>query len=155
MVGGGRPGRGAAARGGGPAGDGGGGGSGDDADDEAERRRRISQLGREALGGLSLLWNHRTRHVLDLVADAGSAHLVPRLLYPGLHPDRLGLPTAHLWGRRDPLRRHSELLARLCDADAAATLEHAGGHHVSQSDADARAFAALIDKTILRSEFGL
>ncbi|PFH62334.1 hypothetical protein XA68_14061 [Ophiocordyceps unilateralis] len=97
---------------------------------------------------------------VQLVEEMGTgnrekAHLMPHALLPQLHPDRLDLPTAHMWGRKDVLSSHSRLLFRLCCPELALSYVHQGAHDIPQSWSDNEAFGDLVRKMILRSQFAL
>ncbi|KAK0636630.1 serine hydrolase FSH [Bombardia bombarda] len=57
-----------------------------------------------------------------------------RVYYQMFHPSvdevRIGIPTAHVYGRMDPWRPHSRDLAGLCDGRTARVFEHDGGHEI-------------------------
>jgi hypothetical protein len=65
------------------------------------------------------------------ILDVGSSgdHIVRRL-HPSVDTLRICIPTAHIYGSRDPYFRQSLALAKLCEARWASTYEHPEGHIV-------------------------
>lgn len=122
---------------------------------EAINRRYLTRFDAEGLRDLTPDLLKCAESGKDLASDPDSAHLRPHCLHPGIHPDRLDLPTAHMWGQEDLLSGHSELLFGLCDPDLVESHQHPGRHDVPQSGPDNEAFSEMIQQTILRSAFSL
>ncbi|RDA86502.1 hypothetical protein CP532_2015 [Ophiocordyceps camponoti-leonardi (nom. inval.)] len=107
---------------------------------------RIKAFARNMYRDLSPELERWVQAVQEIGTDPNKAHLKPHALLPQLHPDRLDLPTAHMWGRRDVLNKHSGLLLRLCNPDLALSHVHEGAHDVPQSWPDNEIFSDLGNK---------
>ncbi|KAF4594412.1 serine hydrolase FSH [Ophiocordyceps camponoti-floridani] len=115
----------------------------------------IKEFGRKLYRDLTPELEKWVQTVEDMGTDPEKARLMPHAILPQLHPDRLDLPTAHMWGRNDVLSSHSGLLFRLCSPDFALSHVHEGVHDVPQSSKDNEIFSNLVRKTILRSQFAV
>ena len=56
-----------------------------------------------------------------------------QMFFPTVDAIRISVPTAHIYGRTDPWRRHSMNLVQLCRGETAVVYEHSGGHEVPKS----------------------
>jgi Serine hydrolase (FSH1) len=100
-------------------------------------------------------WKERRQCLVDTVKNPDNAHLKPRCFHPDLHHERIGIPTAHVWGSQDIFRPHAVNLFKLCDPTVAAVFEHNGEHDVPHSLEDSRSASEVVQKTILRSKFAI
>lgn len=70
------------------------------------------------------------------------------------HPEkeklRLGVPTLHVMGRRDPFVAQSYLLGDLCEAVERNTLVHELGHKLPRDGPFARKAAAAVEAMVYR-----
>jgi hypothetical protein len=83
------------------------------------------------------------------ILDVGSSgdHIVRRL-HPSVDTLRICIPTAHIYGSRDPYFRQSLALAKLCEARWASTYEHPEGHIVPREKGVNLKIAAAIERTV-------
>ncbi|GFF36969.1 hypothetical protein IFM58399_04731 [Aspergillus lentulus] len=72
----------------------------------------------------------------------------PRVYHPLVNKQRISIPTVHVIGRSDPLRRQSELQARLCNKSLARVVEISGGHRVPRTSSDLQSVAFAIEWAI-------
>ncbi|KAI1345756.1 serine hydrolase FSH [Xylaria sp. FL0043] len=100
-------------------------------------------------------WQSRVQYLKELIGAPENAHLRPYAFHPDLHEEKINIPTAHVWGRRDLFKPHAEQLARLCDTTLAAVYEHGGDHDVPHTLEDNKKFSEVVQKTILRSAFAI
>ncbi|KIA75493.1 hypothetical protein HK57_00042 [Aspergillus ustus] len=81
------------------------------------------------------------RQLVDIGADhdqaaqtqwktRGGLEGFPRVYHPLINTQRISIPTVHIIGRSDPLRRQSELQARLCSKSVTRIVEFEGAHKV-------------------------
>ena len=71
-----------------------------------------------------------------------------RRLHPAFDRLRIGIPTAHIYGSKDPYYRQSLGLAGLCDPQWASTYEHPEGHIVPRDKGVNVKIAATIERTL-------
>lgn len=95
------------------------------------------------------------RQLSDNVADQATARKqwtrdegFPRAYHPLVNKHRISIPTVHLIGRSDPLRRQSELQARLCSKSLTRVVEFSGGHRVPRTSSDLQSVAFEIERAI-------
>jgi hypothetical protein len=81
------------------------------------------------------------------VAGASGDHTVRRL-HPASDTLRIGIPTAHIYGSKDPYYRQSLGLAGLCENTWASTYEHPEGHIVPRDMGVNQKIAATIERTL-------
>lgn len=74
-------------------------------------------------------------------------HIVRRL-HPSVDKLRIGIPTAHIYGSKDPYFRQSLALAKLCEGRWASTYEHPEGHIVPREKSVNLKIAAAIERTV-------
>ncbi|PHH79323.1 hypothetical protein CDD80_5086 [Ophiocordyceps camponoti-rufipedis] len=73
-----------------------------------------------------------------------------RCFNPGVYGERLNLPTVHVWGRGDGLRKQAEMMVRLCNPDLVGSYQHTGGHQVPQPWSDNEAVSEMIREAVMR-----
>ncbi|KAL3479545.1 serine hydrolase FSH [Aspergillus californicus] len=142
-------------------------------DDEFERS--FSQDDKNATHKLSRLKNHRAmlllpgqkaalvrelftlvRQLVENAADhdyaaktqwktRGGIEEFPRVYHPLINTQRVSVPTVHIIGRSDPLRRHSELQARLCSKSLTRIVEFEGVHKVPHKMNDLQAVLKAVE----------
>ena len=56
-----------------------------------------------------------------------------QMFHPTVDSVRIDVPTAHIYGWKDPWRLHSMDLVKLCSDDLASVFEHDGGHDIPRS----------------------
>lgn len=83
-----------------------------------------------------------------------SVDLIPRVMHPGLLPQRLNVPTVHITGKQDlPFMVEMSNLARgLCDHRLARVLLHSGGHSIPRKTSEVRQVVTAIDWAIEQSQ---
>ena len=69
-------------------------------------------------------------------------------------PPKISIPTAHIYGRRDPYHSQSLQLVRMCDQSLTAVFEHDDGHCIPRSQRISQCIANLIEKTAYRADLG-
>jgi pimeloyl-ACP methyl ester carboxylesterase len=98
------------------------------------------------------------RQLSDKAADNGTAQKLwaqrggdegfPRFYHPLVNKQRISIPSVHIIGRSDPLRRQSELQARLCSKSLTRVVEFHGGHGVPRTLSDLQSVAFEIERAI-------
>ncbi|KAL4877348.1 serine hydrolase-domain-containing protein [Aspergillus karnatakaensis] len=94
------------------------------------------------------LVDHGAEH--DLAARTqwntrGGMEGFPRVYHPLVNTQRIPIPTVHIIGRSDPLRRHSELQARLCSKELTRVVEFEGVHKVPHRMNDVQAVLKAVE----------
>lgn len=56
-----------------------------------------------------------------------------QMFHPAVDNIRVQIPTAHIYGWKDPWYLHSKELVRLCSEDVTSVFEHDGGHEIPKS----------------------
>ncbi|KAJ8123662.1 hypothetical protein ONZ43_g440 [Nemania bipapillata] len=125
------------------------------ANDRSVRQERLSDSEAAMLADMFPTWEERVRYIGNLIGRPENTHLRPCAFHPDLHPERINIPTAHVWGLQDLFKPHAEHLVRLCDTTVAAVYEHSGSHDVPHTLEENKKFSEVIRKTILRSEFAI
>ena len=75
-------------------------------------------------------------------------------IFPEVDKVRVGVPTGHILGERDPIRESSLTMSAMCDARVMLTYKHGFGHEIpTRSPRDLMRIKELIEKTVIRSEF--
>ncbi|KAL2820817.1 serine hydrolase FSH [Aspergillus cavernicola] len=69
----------------------------------------------------------------------------PRVYHPLVNKARISIPTVHSIGRSDPLRRQSELQARLCNKGLTRVIEFQGAHKVPSNMNDLQAVVFAVE----------
>jgi hypothetical protein len=82
-----------------------------------------------------------------LDASSSGDHIVRRL-HPSHDKLRICIPTAHIYGSKDPYHRQSLALAKLCESQWASTYEHPDGHIVPREKNVNLKIAAAIERTV-------
>lgn len=90
--------------------------------------------------------------ILD--GDFSGDHIVRRL-HPSHDKLRICIPTAHIYGSKDPYHRQSLALAKLCEARWASTYEHPDGHIVPRGKSVNLKIAAAIERTVRMVDMSL
>lgn len=67
---------------------------------------------------------------LDGDQAANPARTFYQMFHPSVDAERIRIPTAHVYGRKDPWCRHSADMALLCDQSLAAVFVHDGAYDV-------------------------
>lgn len=83
----------------------------------------------------------------NIDACCSGDHVVRRL-HPSVDTLRIGIPTAHIYGSKDPYYRQSLELARLCESQWMSTYEHPDGHIVPRDKGVNVKIAATIECTL-------
>ncbi|KAJ1334938.1 Serine hydrolase (FSH1) [Microdochium nivale] len=100
-------------------------------------------------------WEQRRHELHDMHNNPKNSHLKPHCYHPGIHNERINIPTAHTWGTRDIFIGHAVGLYNLCDPETAAMYLHDGDHDVPHTVEHNRRFSEVVKKTILKSDFAL
>ena len=83
---------------------------------------------------------------------SGAVDHVIRRFHASVDKLRIGIPTAHIYGKADPYYGQSLELAKLCDQQWAVSYEHPDGHVVPRDQRVNASIAATIEKAIQMSE---
>lgn len=86
----------------------------------------------------------------------GDTHHKSETFYQMFHPTvdavRISIPTAHIYGKTDPWRRHSMDLVQLCRGETAVVYEHSGGHAVPRSVEECEDICEAIETVVASIE---
>ena len=63
-----------------------------------------------------------------LKSDSQPYEMYYQMFHPTVDSIRIQIPTAHIYGQKDPWYLHSKELVKLCSKDVASVFEHDGGH---------------------------
>ena len=64
----------------------------------------------------------------------------------------IDIPTAHIWGSRDPDRLNAQLASQACDEDTRSVFVHERGHEVPMSPENVISAAKVINRAITRAQ---
>lgn len=73
-----------------------------------------------------------------------------QMFHPTVDSIRIEIPTAHIYGLKDPWRLHSKDLVRLCSEDLTSVFEHDSGHDIPRSVSEE--ICDVIEMAIARAE---
>lgn len=78
----------------------------------------------------------------------------PRVMHPQLLKERIRIPTVHVTGKRDFdfMRNMSEAALGLCDTKMVKKLQHSGGHHPPQKDAEVQALIRAMEWAVRQAQ---
>lgn len=82
------------------------------------------------------------------LGPVGAGDHVVRRLHPSVDRFRIDIPTAHIYGSKDPYYRQSLGLTKLCNPQWASTYEHGEGHIVPRSKSVNAKIATTIGRTL-------
>ena len=68
-----------------------------------------------------------------------------QMFHPTVDTVRINIPTAHIYGRKDPWRRHSLDLVRLCRKEGTSVYEHSSGHVIPKQDDEEEEMCNVIE----------
>lgn len=68
--------------------------------------------------------------------------------HPLLNSSRIKIPSAHIYGRRDPYISQSKELVNFCSPDLRMTFDHGGGHEIPRSTHVAEKIVAMIERMV-------
>jgi predicted esterase len=90
---------------------------------------------------------------INLYTNGGGID-APRIMHPQLLTTRIRIPTVHVTGKRDFDFMHnmSEAAIGLCDERMVRKLQHSGGHHPPQKNAEVQALIRAMDWAIKQSQ---
>ncbi len=88
------------------------------------------------------------------VYSQGDGSKAPRVMHAQLLKEKLQIPTVHVTGRRDFdfMQNMSDIARGLCEERLTRKLEHSGGHHPPQKDAEVRAVVRAMEWAISQSD---
>ncbi|KAK4154960.1 serine hydrolase-domain-containing protein [Chaetomidium leptoderma] len=75
----------------------------------------------------------------------GTPEDFPRLMHPLTLKARVSIPSVHVIGQGDPLRRHGELAVRLCDKKKTKVVYFNGGHRIPTALPTLRAITTAVE----------
>lgn len=78
----------------------------------------------------------------------------PRIMHAQLLKERIRIPTVHVTGKRDFdfMRNMSEAALGLCNEKMVRKLQHSGGHHPPQKDAEVQALVRAMEWAVRQSQ---
>lgn len=89
-------------------------------------------------------------------SDKGTSHgPVIQRFHPAVDKQRIAIPTAHIYGRRDPYYNQSLDLIKLCESKWVSRFEHSEGHNVPRASSVTRGIVDAIEKAVRASEFAI
>ena len=75
-------------------------------------------------------------------------------MFPEVDSVRIGVPSAHILGAKDPLYELSATMVEMCDPNVSLKHEHGFGHEFPiKSQRDMKKLGDIIEKTIIRADF--
>lgn len=81
--------------------------------------------------------------------------LIAHRMFAEVDRVRMSIPTGHILGENDPLRDSGAAMCNMCDPRLMLTYKHEFGHEIpTRSPKDLRKIKEIIEKTVIRSEFG-
>lgn len=94
----------------------------------------------------------------DDISDSDDGAILQMMLpirrfSPRTHKDRISIPTAHIFGKKDHFRLQSLQLANLCDSKQATCFEHSGAHDVPRRGDQSAGIAKAIMCTFEKAQF--
>ena len=77
---------------------------------------------------------------------------VPTIVQPYTNIDRIQIPTAHVYGAKDPWKNQTLQLVDLCEPELRDIIEHTDGHEIPLQPDLGQKISAMIKSTAAKSE---